>query len=107
MKQAELIQGKIYWCQHGNGGPSYEFIFRNENNCEKCLYINIANRTYGKEGCLSEDNGMINYRLPIALEERHFMECEKANKYVGIKIVKKMMEKEELLNINPIAELFN
>lgn len=95
MKYNELIKGSIYYCNYPNDtSPSHRYIMKKEKGEANCSLIDVGHMQYHHlGGCFYTTN--CNYRVATIEEQAHFLQCEKAGKYL------------EYIPINFVPLIFN
>ena len=89
MKIEELIRNKIFYIKISDG----EFIIKGNSN-QNYAFDNIKiGQWYNKGGYFNSLKGIdFNGRIANSQEERYFIACEKANKYLEIPLEEELVE---------------
>lgn len=77
MKYEELIEGSIYYCKWPN---KYLYIMRRMAGEAPCPYIELTEKTSSSYGYFHTTT--CEYRVATEEEQAHFLQCERAGKYV-------------------------
>lgn len=81
MKQIQLIEDKIYYCNYRGYN---RYIFRNTYNSENCSNIDITGKMFfTKSGSFTHQEDLKDLREATHEETEHFLQCEKATRYVN------------------------